>query len=363
MTSRKTLNGYFGRQYLMWFLIFLSGLAGIIFLFEVAELLRRAADKPDATFLIILRMGFYKLPETVEKILPFVVLFASMFTFWRLTRSQELIIARSAGVSVWQFLFPALFVTVIFSLVNVAVFNPIGAAFNSRYKDLELHYLQRVPTLELTGAGLWLRQKDNDRRYLLHADHVDMEPLKLTPLITFIFDSNNHYLGRIDAPRAVLRNGYWEITDAWFNWDQKPPEHTDEFRLPTNLTLGKIQESLSAPNTVSFWELPRFIHALKAIGLPPARHQLEYHGLLSQPLLLCAMVLFAAAFSLRMSRRGNILPIIIGGVFLGSMIYMLNNVIVALGINQTLPITLAAWAIPIAALALGNAALLHLEDG
>jgi len=363
MSQHWTLNRYFGRQYLLWFVLFLSALAGIIFLFEVAELLRRAADRPDAGFTLVLKMGIYKLPDTIEHILPFVVLFAGMFTFWRLMRSQELIIARSAGVSAWQFLFPALFVTLMFSFFNVVLLNPIGAVFNSKYKALEMHYLQRVPTLEMTGAGLWLRQRDNDRHYLLHADHIEMGPLTLTPLITFIYDNDDHYLGRIDAPKAVLQDGYWEIENAWFNWDQQPPQHVDAYKLSTTLTLDKIQESMAPPNTISFWELPGFIRALKAIGLPPQRHQLEFQGLLSQPVLLCAMVLFAAAFSLRMSRRGSILKIVIAGTVLGSMVFTLNNVVTALGANQTLPVILSAWAIPLAALALSNAALLHLEDG
>jgi len=156
MIRHMTLNRYFGRQYLLWFVIFISGLSGIIFLFEVAELLRRAADHPDTTFLLILKMAAYKLPETIEKILPFVVLFSGMFTFWRLTRSQELIIARAIGLSVWQFLTPALLVTLAFGLINLTLVNPLGAAMNGSYRELEMRYLQRVPTLELTGAGLWL---------------------------------------------------------------------------------------------------------------------------------------------------------------------------------------------------------------
>jgi lipopolysaccharide export system permease protein len=254
-------------------------------------------------------------------------------------------------------------VTLMFSFINVTVLNPIGAVFNSRYKALEMHYLQRAPTLELTGAGLWLRQRDTERRYLLHADHVDMDPLTLTPLMAFIYDSNDHYLGRIDAPKAILRDGFWDIQSAWFNWDQQPPQLVDDYHLGTGLTLGKIQESMAPPNTISFWQLPTFIKALKTIGLPPARHELEFQGLLSQPILLCAMVLFAAAFSLRMSRRGNILTVVIAGVVLGSMVFTLNNIVVALGANQNLPVILAAWAIPLAALALSNAALLNLEDG
>ncbi|MFX4721705.1 hypothetical protein ABTB22_19985, partial [Acinetobacter baumannii] len=80
--------------------------------------------------------------------------------------------------------------------------------------------------------------------------------------------ANDHYLGRIDAPRALLQDGYWDIQNAWFNMEQQGPQHRDDYHLPTTLTFGKIQESMSPPNTISFWQLPGFIRALKTIGLP-----------------------------------------------------------------------------------------------
>jgi lipopolysaccharide export system permease protein len=248
-------------------------------------------------------------------------------------------------------------------LLNIALINPVGAMMNARYKAMEMRYLDRVPTLELTGAGLWLRQHDKQKHYLLHADHVEMDPLTLSPLMAFIYDDSNNYLGRVDAPQAVLQDGAWDVPDAWINMDQQPAQHVDDWKLPTTLTLGKIQESMAAPNTISFWELPRFIRALKTIGLPQTRHQLAFQSLLSQPLLLCSMVFFAASFALRMNRRGGVTAMIISGVLLGSFVYTLNNVVNALGANQTLPVVLAAWAIPAVALALSNAALLHMEEG
>lgn len=363
MIKSWTLSRYLGRQYLLSFVTLLAGFAGIIYLFEVAELLRRAADMPDTTFGIILQMASYKLPDTIRKIMPFVVMFSGMFTFWRMTRNQELIVARAAGVSAWQFLAPAVIVTLVFGGVNLTILNPLGAAMSAKYNAMEAQYLHRGNSLELTGAGLWLRQSDGDTRYLLHADHVETKPLTLMPLIVFIYDQNDRYLGRIDAPKAALNGQEWDISDAWFNWDGKPPEHKDAYRLGTNLSLDKIQESMAPPNTISFWKLPEFIRALQAIGLPSTRHEMEFYVLLSEPILLCAMVFFAAAFSLRLNRHGGILNAMMSGIVTGSVIFSLNNVVTTLGANQTLPIILAAWSIPITALITSQAALLYLEDG
>lgn len=358
-----TLSRYLARQYLIWFLVFFLGLSSIIYLFEVAELLRRSSDMDQTTLSVVLRMGAYKLPDTIEKILPFVVLFSGMFTFWRLTRSQELIIARAAGVSAWQFLTPPLIVTLLFGLLNITLINPLGAMLVTRYQDMETRYLKKGPSMELTGAGLWLRQEDRQRRYLLHADQVSMNPLTLQPAIIFVYDLQDNYLGRIDAPKVVLGKNKWKITKAWFNWEGEEATFEESYELQTTLTLDKIQDSMSAPNTISFWELPRFIRVLRSIGLPPARHELKLQSLLAEPILLCAMVLFAAAFSLRLNRRGGILNAMMAGMFTGSLVFSINNYTTALGETQTLPVVIAAWAIPLIALIAGQTTLLYLEDG
>lgn len=363
MIKGLTLSGYLGRQFLLWLIIFFIGLTGIIYLFEVAELLRRTADQPKTTFDIVLRMAGYKLPETIDKILPFVVLFSGMFTFWRLTRSQELIIARAAGVSAWQFLAPALIVTLAFGIINLTIISPLNASMTTKYEEMEAKYLKRGLSLELTGAGLWLRQEEADKNYLLHADQVSLDPLTLQPLIIFVYDKKHTYLGRIDAPKGTLKGNNWVVQNAWFNWSNQPATHEDEYILHTSLTYEKIQESMAAPSTISFWNLPRFIKSLHSIGLPSARHELKLQALLAEPILLCAMVFFAAAFSLRLNRRGGILNAMMAGMFVGSAVFSLNNVVSALGINQTLPVVVAAWTIPILALLAGQATLLYLEDG
>ncbi|MBI1272610.1 MAG: LptF/LptG family permease [Alphaproteobacteria bacterium] len=353
---------YIGRHYVTWLLIFLFGLAGIIWLFETAELLRRAASK-DTGISIVLLMGLFKLPETIDRALPFVILFAALFTFWRMTRSQELIIVRAAGVSVWQFLMPVLTATILFSVVNVAVINPIGARMVAHYYEMEATYLRHHSTLELTGAGLWLRQFQDGKEYLLHTDKVELDPLRLSPLMAIIYGPDNKYAGRIDARRAVLEEGRWRIHDAWLNEPGKQPKFMPEMQITTDMTYEKIQESMASPRTVSFWELPQFIVALQSVGLPVLRHKLQLHALLAQPWFLCAMAFFAAAFALRLNRQGGILFMVSAGVVVGILAFTLNNVLVALGTTQIIPVLLSAWAAPIMCIILGIAALLYLEDG
>jgi lipopolysaccharide export LptBFGC system permease protein LptF len=69
-------------------------------------------------------MGLLKLPDVGQIVLPFAILFAALYTFWSLVRKQELVIVRSAGLSVWQFLAPIVGVAMLAGVVHMTVLNP-----------------------------------------------------------------------------------------------------------------------------------------------------------------------------------------------------------------------------------------------
>jgi lipopolysaccharide export system permease protein len=295
--------------------------------------------------------------------MPFITLFAAMLTLAALTRNQELIIVRAVGVSVWQFLLPIIMTTFGVGLLYLALINPLGALMKKSYQDMEAKYIERNVLMDVSSSGLWLRQNNADQNYLLHADSVTPSPFTLKPLIAFVYDKQGKYKGRIDAREAVLENNQWMISDAWMNMKDRAPEKIAATSIPTQLSMEKIQESMAPPSTVSFWELPSFIAALESTGFPGTHHRMQFFSLLAQPLFLCAMVLCAACFSMGMVRRGGVLSAALAGIVAGSIAFGFNDVIVTLGINQSLPVWVAAFAAPLITLSAGAATLFHLEDG
>jgi lipopolysaccharide export system permease protein len=93
------------------------------------------------------------------------------------------------------------------------------------------------------------------------------------------------------------------------------------------------------------------------------RHRLYFDALLARPLLFAAMVVIAASFSLRMQRRGGTGMMIAAGVGAGFVLYFLSDVVFALGLSATIPVSLAAWSPAGISCLLGVSLLLHLEDG
>lgn len=366
MQISSTLSVYIGRQFLMAFAAFLLAFLGLILMLDTIELLRRVATKSDIGFGAVLEMALLKLPHLGQETFHFAVLFGGMLVFWRLTRNHELTVTCAAGVSAWQFLLPVVAIASVLGTAKVAVVNPFAAALLSRYQRDEAIVLEGQQSyFAISDAGVWLRQAGDTGQSVVHAKRVVHKgpAIELHDVIVFNYEGNNTFASRVDAAVAALELGQWRLTDAWIITPEERPRFVPEYRVPTDLTVAKIQDSFAPPETMSFWSLPAFIRTLEAAGFSALRHRLHFHALLATPLLMCAMVLIGATFTLRQSRRGGTTFIIVGGVLAGFMVHVFSDVIFAFGLSDRIPVALAAWAPSGIATLLGLATLLHLEDG
>jgi len=361
-----TLSFYIGRHFLLSFVVLFALFVLMVVLFDVVELLRRAAARPEVTFGMVVEMALLKLPHMAQKLFPFAVLFGGMAAFWRLTRSHELMITRAAGVSAWQFLFPVIALAFLLGILQIAVINPLASTTLTRYDRLEASLLKGQKSfLALSSNGLWLRQSNAEGQSVVHARSVHQhgKTVELRDVVVFSYAGADQFRDRTDAEFARLEDGFWHMTNARVHTPEKLPRLEQDLWLATDLTLSKIQDSFAPPETMSFWDLPGFIGTLEKAGFSAIRHRLYWHTLLAAPFLMCAMILIAASFTLRHSRRGGTTFIIACGVLTGFVLYFFSDIVFALGLSDSIPVTLAAWTPSGVATLLGLATLLHLEDG
>jgi lipopolysaccharide export system permease protein len=76
MTLFSTIPRYFARTFLLWFGVVLFTLTSTIVLFDFSELLRRSSKQHNVEFNRIAQMVLLKLPNLLELLLPFIILFA-----------------------------------------------------------------------------------------------------------------------------------------------------------------------------------------------------------------------------------------------------------------------------------------------
>jgi lipopolysaccharide export system permease protein len=361
----KTLSSYLARQFLAWCGAVFGVMLTLVFLLDYLELVRRGGSLPQATLGILLEMAALKLPYMAQEVLPFGILFGTMAAFWRLTRTNELVVARAAGFSVWQFLTPALLFALFLGVFSVTVFNPVASATQASFENLENRILRSSgDQFALLRSGLWLRETDDDgNQRMIHAERSGEGDVALENVTILFFRGVDQFSGRIDAKAMTLEPGRWIVGNGARWQENGDSEGFARLELPTTLTASKIQDSFAAPETMSFWDLPGFIGLLQNSGFATQRHRLYFNKLLARPFLLCAMVLIAATFSLRMQRRGGTMMMITGGVVTAFMLFFLSDIVFALGLSSTIPVALAAWTPAGVAMLMGLALLLHLEDG
>jgi lipopolysaccharide export system permease protein len=374
MTLPITLMTYVARRFAAMTLLMVLALSALVALFDLIELLRRAATRPEANFALVAQIAALRVPYVAMQILPFAVLLGGLISFWRLTRFSELVVARAAGISAWGFLAGPVLVALLLGLGASMALSPLSSAMLARAERLDQLYLRNVGGITaLAGGRLWLRQADEglqpqgvaiiSGRPMATRELRPGEALRLAEVTIWRLSADDRPLARIEAASALLQPGRWRIESAMVFGAERVAGAPQNIDFPTELTPERVENSFASPDTLSLWTLPEFIKILEDAGFSAIRHRLHFQSLLALPLLAIAMALLAAGFSMRSARRGGVARMMAGGVSAGFALFVLDKITGEFGEAGTLPVVLAAWAPAGAGFLLAAALLLHLEDG
>src|SRR5215467_7054849 len=359
-----TLARYFGLRFLTAVLLVFAGIFALVTLVDYIELMRRAGDIPNVSAWVIWKTSIYRVPQVTERIMPFAILIGAMSCYLNLSRRLELVVARSAGLSAWQFVAPALLVAFAIGLMATAIYNPIAAILQERSKRFETELFGQTATgLSRSGGTFWIGQRTDEGQAIINAVSSRDQGINLNGVSVFTFDTEGRFKQRIEARAAVLETGVWVLRDARVYALAVLPVKQSEFRLKTSLTPEQVRESFATPETVPFWELPQYIQIAEHAGLVAAGYRLQFQKLLARPFLLAAMVLLAAAVSLRFFRFGGVQKMVLSGVAAGFLLYVLSKVTEDLSKAELMHPVAAAWLPVLAGGVTGFIALLYQEDG
>ncbi|MGL4238356.1 LPS export ABC transporter permease LptG [Tabrizicola sp.] len=364
-----TLSLYIARRFLgtvaRVFMIFFA----ILMLVDMIEQLRRFSNA-GVGLAGAAQLSLLSVPQTLYRILPLIMVMSAVAMFLGLARSSELVVVRAAGRSGLRFLMTPLLVSVALGLLAVALFNPLVAATSKAYDDMRAELSQGGRSvLSVADTGLWLRQGSEDGQTVIQAAKSNPDGTELFGVTFLGFDKNGLPATRIEAEAAKLVAGAWELTGTK-SWDLTAPNpelsavrEAGPVALPSDLTPERIRDSFGTPSAIGFWDLPGYVADLERAGFSAQAYRLWYQMELALPLLMAAMVLVAAGFTMRHVRFGGTGKMVLFAMLAGFGIYFLRNFAQALGDTEQIPIALAAWSPPIAAVMLSLALLLHLEDG
>jgi len=244
-----------------------------------------------------------------------------MGTLYSLNRRSELIVLRASGLSAWRFLSPAIFVTATLGLIWSAAFNPLASAAMNAHDNMVENATFYLFEMNANGTAVFER--------------------------------------RLDAKTAELvTQGYWQLKDVTENAEGELPQVQSAVSLPTVITIEDIRDTTGNNALPPFWEFPETIKKTERAGFSTTSLRMQLNKLLALPIMLIAMTVIAAGVSMKLTREGGTLRLLIIGGVLGFAVYFADNVVSAFGEASALPILLAAWAIPLFVLFFGLELLL-----
>ena len=358
MIAHGQIWRYVGRRFLVSFLGVTGLVVTLIFFVEMLENLRRVGNVEAPIWVAVMITGL-RLPWLSEQVLPFAILLAAMATFLTLSRSLELVVIRASGLSVWQFIAPVMIVAFTIGALATAVYNPVAAQL------LERHQLAFAEWFN-GGQGrgdAWLRQNGEGGSSVFYAGGASSSGEELTRVTAYLFDETDAFTQRIEAEKARLEPGQWQLLNAHILETGSEPVPAASVTVSTYLNAAQVRENLANAETIGFWRLAGYIDIAKRSGLNATPLQLQFHSLLSQPILFMAMALIAGTFSLRLFRYGNIGRMILGGIGTGFLLYVGLKLTGDLGAAGFLAPSLSAWTPGLVTLLLGGTLLLFQEDG
>jgi len=335
---------------------------GLIFLIDLIEMMRKVLKK-GGTLIDAMVISLLRVPSFAELSLPFAVLIGSIGAFLVLSKNSELIIARSSGMSVWQFTRPALLAGVLIGVLASIAYNPLAATSRAYSDVLQAELTSKKKGLLSASRTAWLRQDGPDGQSILTAEHVSNQGALLTDVTFFQYDAKNLFKERIDARSALLADGRWILSDARVSAANQKTRAFKRYIVSTYLTRTQIEDSIGTAENISFWELPKFIEIAEKAGLPAKQYRLQYQTLLSRPLWMVAMVLLAATCSLQSFRFGNVQKKIFFGLISGFVLFVFAQMSRNMGLSGHTSAILAAWGPATIACLVAASVLIHQEDG
>jgi lipopolysaccharide export system permease protein len=357
------LGRYFGLRFLGTVLGVFFAMFAMVALLDYIELMRRAADEPRASALLVLQASFFRVPQVTERIMSFCVLIGAMACYLGLSRRLELVVARAAGMSAWQFIAPAVVIAFLLGVIATTIYNPISATLQERSKRIEAEIFNQVPTGRASGGVFWIGQRTGDGQAIINAKTSRNQGVELGGVTIFTFNPAGKFLERIEAANATLEPGVWRLSGVRVNVPGSPATEQKSYEIRTNLTPAQVRESFATPETVPFWLLPQYIDLADSAGLVAAGYKLQYQKLLARPFLLVAMVFLAAAVSLRFFRFGGVQKMVLYGVAAGFLLYVFSKITEDFSKAELMHPAAAAWLPVLLGGFAGLVTLLYQEDG
>ena len=355
----SVLSRYLIKIYLEKFFLVLLVVTSALILSNTFDLLHRIRGI-HLKYDVFMQLVFLKTPYLILELLPLIVMLTTFLMHFILTKRNELFVIWGCGISIYRALLPIIILNLVIGIAGITIFNPLSTYMLVKYETLESKFTDKKTSyLTLSSLGVMISEHYDAENRIYVARSVVVPENKMLNVSIFFTDNDNNFLHRIEAKKASFASGKIIMHDVSLFSSDNIRKDYEEYSIPSHLLITNLVEGVTAPDHLTFWQLPEAISKLSNAGFPTFKHQLYYAKLLLKPLSMIAYVFLAICFISNDMRSKNRMNHLSMGMFIGLVVYLLSQIFSnILAYNDTSVI----WAVfvPIMMVILGsNFAILH----
>lgn len=356
----KKINIYIANIFLIRLCQVLLGFSIMIFFINFIDAIEKVKDS-ESSFYVAIQMAFLQIPDFLNDVIPSLILFSAIITFFFLSSRSEITIMRSSGFSLWNILQPIILSAFLIGIAWITIFNEASIKMNRKFNDLETQYIkhEQRTSVEPT-SGIWIRQnnmKNSDEEIIIQAKKIYQNEVEMNDVSLWFFDKEGKFYQKIDAKKMALKGDAWILEDITLNDANRINKRIKEYSIKTNLSANFIQQKVvnnfQNVKLFSIFELPDLISDLQSSGFSSTKFKVYLQSLLSKPILFVSMIMIACFFGINHIRNHNSILMIFLGIVSGLLLYIISSILNALGSSNLVPIFASTWIIAVICLAVG----------
>jgi lipopolysaccharide export system permease protein len=356
----KPLAFYMARLFIVRSLAVLVGLTVVLMMLDLLGNAGEILAVPGNGDAELWRYVGYRLPQLINRFLPFSVLLGTLVTLATLNQNSEIVSMKAAGVSAHQIIAPLIVAAFLFAAAHFAFNERIVTRANAALDAWESADWGPVPQGSAVQSNVSFTHNDN----LIFARFVAGRGDGVRLAGITIYERSGGTMRRIiNAETGGRANGAWALENVSL-FDIGAGRMTRMQRItygpdirPDQFTLARID-----PDERDFWSLRASIEELRAVNRPTGMLEAHWWRKLAAPLSSVLMPLLGAIAAFGLARSGQLFARAVIGMALGFAYFVADNFALAMGNLGAYPPVLAAWGPFFLFLLIGETVLIRTEE-
>lgn len=288
-----------------------------------------AIGQANYTFWYALGYTILRIPRQMYELFPLATLLGTMLGLGTLAKNSELVVIRSAGVSVVR-VAGSIMKTGVLLIIVAIIIGEVIAPPAQQYAKLKRVKMMEAQISLNTDYGLWAR----DGLTFINVRRVENDGM-LVGISLYTFNESHQLKTHIHAASARHDGEQWllhDVTRSDIGVAEVKSTPVGDMKWKTILNPSLINVVSVSPDDLSFWRLYRYIDYLHDNGLDAAHYELALWTKIVMPLTIAVMVLLALPFSFASTRNVSIGRQIVLGFLVGLTFYIANRLLGQMGI-------------------------------